>query len=61
MIAPPFSILILSTYLERDLIYTHFKMYLLKVEVVHIFLKCAKLAQSPLSPNSSLNGVTVDS
>ena len=32
----------------------------LKVEVVHIFFKCAKLAQSALSPNLSHNEVTVD-
>ena len=60
MIAPPFFILILSTHLEHDLIYSFQNVSAKSGSCAHFFFKCAKLAQSALSPTSSHNEVTVD-
>ena len=60
MIAPPSFILILSTYLEHDLIYSFQNVSAKSGSCAHFISKCAKLAQSALSPNLSHNDVTVD-
>ena len=60
MIAPPFFILILSTYLEHDLIYSFQNVSAKSGSCAHFISKCAKLAQSALSQNLSHNEVTVD-